>query len=85
MGLRVGKRKASSGSTKRECPLDPITVALQKSVIGFSFGEADAPVYNIEKILAILCENGIPRDRAIEVFYDEILRLDDESVFVWPN
>jgi len=54
-------------------------------VIGFSFGEEDAPVYNIEKILSIICEAGIPREKAVRIFYEEIQRVEDEGIFVWPN
>lgn len=66
--------------------LDDLSQTLGEAVIGFVDEDPDQGiVYNIDKIIAMLMDAGISRDRAVEILENDLREVDPLNVFLWPN
>lgn len=65
---------------------DDLSQTLGEAVIGFVDEDPDQGiVYNIDKIIAMLMDAGISRDRAVEILENDLREVDPLNVFLWPN
>tara|TARA_X000001382_G_scaffold106993_1_gene82555 strand:- start:1348 stop:1587 length:240 start_codon:yes stop_codon:yes gene_type:complete len=66
--------------------LDDLSQTLGEAVIGFVDEDPEEGIiYNIDKILKMLTEAGIPRDRAVEIVENDLRAVDPHNIFLWPN
>jgi|TARA_Y100000310_G_scaffold110084_1_gene108579 hypothetical protein len=65
---------------------DDLSQTLGEAVIGFIDENPDEGIiYNIDKIINLLMDEGISRKCAVEILDNDLRKVDPLNVFLWPN